>query len=116
MVLAVLVRPVEKVNEFSFPLNVFQSAKVNAPLFIELASGKLNVCIEPEDEIIKLLPAVPIAKVCTELVNPLIEVIALPVNKLENVLVVTLPKASDVKTFVFVVLIPIPSNRTSKVV
>ena len=68
------------------------------------------------DTILKDEPDVPVAKVWTELVSPLIEVTALPDNKFENRRVVTLPSASVVKTFVFATFVPIPAKRTPPVV
>jgi len=44
-------------------LNVVQSALLNAPLFVALAVGRLNVCVDVADEILKSLPDVPVANV-----------------------------------------------------
>ena len=65
---------------------------------------------------LKELPVVPVVKVWAEFVNPFNEVIALPANKFEKSRVVILPFASAVSTFVFVVLVPMPANLTSRVV
>ena len=89
-------------------LNVVQSAEDNAPLLVADALGKLKVCVLPAEVILKSVPVVPVAIVCTELVNPLREVIVFPDNKLDRFLVVTLPDASVVTILVFTVLVPIP--------
>ena len=65
---------------------------------------------------LKSVPPVPVVNVCVELVNPFSDVMALPDNKLDNALVVTFPEASVVTIFVLVVLVPMPSHRTSAVV
>ena len=108
MVLAFLVSPVEKVRAFSFPLKVLQSAEDKAPLLTAEAVGKLKVCTEPNEAIVKSVPDVPVANVCNELVKPFSEVIAFPERKLDNVLVVTYPSTSVVKIFVLLVVVPIP--------
>jgi len=97
-------------------LNVVQFAEDNLPLFVADAKGKLNVCTVPELEILRSVPLVPVAKVCTEPVSPFSEVMALPDNKLAKVLVVTLPELSVVNTLVFTVFVPTPANRTVPVV
>ena len=96
-------------------LNWVQSDDEINPLIVDVAIGILKVCTEPDELILNPVPAVPVAKVCVEPVNPFIEVIALPANKFENVLVVTFPEASVVNNFVLMTLVPTPSNLTSRV-
>ena len=57
------------------PLNVDQSALLNAPRFAALAVGRLNVCVLPVLLIAKSLPAVPTAKFCVLSVKPFKELI-----------------------------------------
>lgn len=97
-------------------LNVVQSDAVNAPLPEADADGILNVCAEAEETILKSVPVVPVANICVELVNPFNDVMALPDNKLDKDLVVTLPEGSVVTMLVLVVLVPIPCNLTVPVV
>jgi hypothetical protein len=97
-------------------LKVVQLADDNAPLLTADAVGKLNVCAAPEELIVKSVPVVLVAKVCTEAVNPLSDVKALPDNKLDKVLVVTLPVASVVTMLVLTMLVPMPCNLTDPVV
>ena len=89
-------------------LKIAQSAEDKAPLLEADAVGKLKVCILPVELMLKSVPAVPVEIVCTEFVNPFKEVRALPDNRLDRFLVVTLPNPSVVAIFVFVVLVPIP--------
>ena len=93
-------------------LNVVQFAALNLPLFVAEATGKLNVCTFDKLEILKSVPVVPVAKVCTEPVIPLKEVRAEPDSKLDRVLVVTFPELSVVKILVSVVFVPTPANLT----
>lgn len=97
-------------------LNVVQFAALNLPLFVADATGKLNVCTFAELEILKSVPVVPVANVCTEPVKPFKEVSALPDSKPATVLVVTFPELSAVNTFVSTVLVPNPANLTVPVV
>jgi hypothetical protein len=60
------------------PLNVLQSVLLNAPLFVALAVGRLNVCVDVADEILKSVPVVPVANVCVVAVNPFSDVIPVP--------------------------------------
>ena len=58
---------------------VFAPAKVCAPVFtspcaLAEASGRLKVCVLLELEMLKLLPDVPVAKVCEPCVRPFSEV------------------------------------------
>jgi hypothetical protein len=59
---------------------------------------------------VKSVPEVPIPNVCIEFVSPFKEVMALPLNKLAIVLVVTSPGILVVKISVFVVFVPNASN------
>jgi hypothetical protein len=97
-------------------LKVIQLADDKAPLLVAEAVGKLKVCVVPEEVIVKSVPVVPAVKVCADPDKPFSEVIALPDNKLDKVLVVRLPDASVVTMLVFVVLVPIPCNLTVPVV
>ena len=97
-------------------LKVVQLADDKAPLLMAEAVGKSKVCTVPEEVIVKSVPVVPVAKVCTDPVKPFSEVIALPDNKPDKVLVVRLPDASVVTMLVFVILVPIPCNLTVPVV
>lgn len=63
IVFPTLFKPVEKVKALSLELNAVQSAEVNKPLAVLVAEGKLNVCVEPEDEIEKSAPEVDEANV-----------------------------------------------------
>ena len=47
---------------FTLLLNVLQSVDDNAPLLVADAVGKLNVCVALVDDILKLVPVVPVAK------------------------------------------------------
>jgi hypothetical protein len=67
-------------------LNVLQSVLLNAPLFVALDVGRLNVCVEVADEILKSDPAVPVANVCVEAVRPFSDVIPPPPPVAFNVL------------------------------
>ena len=53
------------------PLNVLQSALLNAPRFVADAVGRLNVCVSVAELIAKSVPLVPVAKYCTCAVSPL---------------------------------------------
>ena len=66
------------VSAFCLLLNVVQSVLLNAPLFIALAVGRLNVCVEVADEILKSVPVVPVANVCVEAVRPFRDVMPEP--------------------------------------
>ena len=44
-------------------LKVIQSVLVNKPLLVLEAFGKLNVCADPDDTMLKSVPVVPVAKV-----------------------------------------------------
>jgi hypothetical protein len=68
----------QDVDVSCLPLNVLQSADDNAPLFVAEAVGRLNVCIESEDEILKSLPDVPVTNLCTDFVKLFIAVIPVP--------------------------------------
>ena len=57
-------------------LKVDQSAEESNPLLVDEAVGKLNVCTEPEEEILKSVPEVPVANVWVEVLKPLRLVIA----------------------------------------
>ena len=103
------------VTEAILLLKLVQSVDEINPLIVDVAIGILKVCTEPDELILNPVPAVPVAKVCTEPDNPFIEVIALPANKFENVLVVTFPEASVVNSFVLMTFVPIPSNLMSRV-
>ena len=66
------------------PGNVFAPAKVCVPVvtnprFVADASGKLNVCVVPEDAILKSVPVVEVAKVCVAPVKVFKVVMPLPV-------------------------------------
>lgn len=97
-------------------MKLLQSKEVKAPLLTAEAFGKLKVCKDPAETILKLLPAFPIANVWIEVVKPFNEVIALPFRKLENNRVVTFPETSVVRILVLAVFIPMPSNQTPNVV
>ena len=97
-------------------LNVVQFAADSLPVFVAEATGKLNVCTFAELEILKSVPVIPVAKVCTELVIPFSDVSALPDSKLDIVLVVTFPELSVVNIFVSIVLVAIPASLTVPVV
>ncbi len=51
------------VSAFCLLLNVLQSVLLKAPLFVALAVGRLNVCVDVADDILKSVPAVPVANV-----------------------------------------------------
>lgn len=97
-------------------LNVVQLAEESKPLLVAEAVGKLKVCTVPAELIVKSVPDVPVANVCTAPVNPFKEVIALPDSRLAKVLVVTFPEASVVTMLVLVVFVPMPCNLTVPVV
>jgi hypothetical protein len=59
-------------------LNVVQSVLLSAPLLVALAVGRLNVCVDVADEILKSVPAVPVANVCVEAVRPFSDVMPPP--------------------------------------
>ena len=52
----------------------------------EPADGKLNVCVDPDDSILKFVPFTPTANVCSADVNPFIEEIPLPELVTDNVI------------------------------
>ena len=74
-------------------LNVTQSVLVNNPRLDDDASGKLNVCVEPDEIMLKSDPVVPVAKVCVDAVNPLSEIMAFPVNNCSKVIFLTVLSA-----------------------
>ena len=53
---------------------------VTTPLAVAEASGIFNVCVVPLEAILKSVPLVPVAKVCTAPVNPFKDVIAEPIR------------------------------------
>lgn len=70
-----------------FPVNVFAPAivwvlVVITPLAVADASGKLKVCVVPDEEMAKLVPEVPVVNVCVLPVNPFILEIRGSVNEL----------------------------------
>ena len=56
-------------------LNVVQSVVDKTPLFVALAVGKLNVCVDVALLMFTSVPLVPVAKVCVPAVNPFKSVI-----------------------------------------
>ena len=62
-------------------LKVLHSADDNKPLLDALADGRLNVCTVPELVIPKLVPDVPVAKVCDVPNRPFTDVIDPPVTE-----------------------------------
>ena len=57
------VKPVEKVRAPCLLLKVLQSEEDNKPLAEAEAVGKLKVCTDPKEEILKSVPELPILKV-----------------------------------------------------
>lgn len=97
-------------------LKVVQLADDKAPLLVADAVGKLKVCRVAEEVILKSVPVVPVVNVCTEPVNPFSDVMVLPDNKPDRVLLARLPDASVVTMLELVVLVPMPCNLTVPVV
>src|SRR4030042_4569549 len=60
--LSVLVNPSPKVKTLSLPLNVVQSAASSNPLLAAEAEGRLNVHVFVEEEILKSVPVVELAR------------------------------------------------------
>jgi hypothetical protein len=61
-----------------FELNVDQSVDVRSPRAVEEAEGRLKVCVEPEDTILKSVPEVDEAKSCVVAFSPFNDVIPEP--------------------------------------
>lgn len=67
-------------------LNAVQSAAERRPRAVEVALGKLKVCVEPLEVILKSVPAVLVANVCVVVERPFNEPIfpnAAPFQKSE---------------------------------
>jgi hypothetical protein len=67
--------PVRVSMLFCLPLNVVQSAVLNAPLLTLEAVGRLNVWVVPVELIPKSVPVVPVVNVCVAPVKPFKDVI-----------------------------------------
>ena len=74
-------------------LNVIQSAADINPRLVDVAFGMLNVWVEPDDEMLKSVPSVPVAKVCVEPVSPFKDLMVFPVNRFKSVTFLTVLSA-----------------------
>jgi hypothetical protein len=87
------------VAEVIAPVNVLSPAKVcevvdMKPRAVAEASGMLKVCVDPVESILKLVPAVPIANVCTPTERPFS--VEIPPVAEPTSIKTTLPRASTV--------------------
>ena len=62
--------PVPAPNDVTLLLKVVKSELLNLPVLVALATGRLKVCVDVADDILKSVPLVPMAKVCTCAVKP----------------------------------------------
>ena len=81
-----------------------------APRAVSEASGMLNVCVDPTEDIPKSSPAVPVAKVCTAPDIPLIDTSPAPSTS------IILPAASSASTLPLAVLVADEELRVANLI
>ena len=111
IVLVLLVKPVENVSAFSFPLKVFQSVNDNTPLLLAEAVGTFNVItgvvVGLATELLKSVPVVPNVKAATDVTVPPEAVFAMVILPPALVTEIPVPAVSVDFVNVFPVLFPI---------